>query len=1040
MTFKCIHLADVHFRGLKRHDEYRKVFTSFFKKAKEISPDVIYVGGDIVHSKTQGISPELIDTLNWWFTELAKICPTHIILGNHDGLLNNKDRQDAITPIVKALNNENIFLYKKSGTYSTGIEGYNWCVFSCFDEEGYKNVKPIENEINIALYHGCVVGSKTDLDWELEGEVKSNFFDKFDFAFLGDIHKRQYLNAEKTIAYPGSTIQQNYGEETEKGFLLWEIKNKNDFISKFIKLENPYKFVTIDWENSINKTLEKIKKNVEKKSRLRVNINSKVSQIEIETLYEKIKETISPTEIVFKISNEKEILRENKVIINKILDIKSEANRTSFLKENYENLSEKEIQKVNLLFNNNLEKLPKELDYNSNKWSLKELEFNNTFSYGKNNKINFDKLKGVVGIFGKNRSGKSSIPGTLMYCLFNSTDRGNMKNIHIINNRKARCFARATLNIDGKDYFIERKTKKNSTKKGEVWSSTDLSLTTMKDSVEIDQSEEQRRETEKILRNLIGTRENFLYTSFSSQGEINKFISEKSSVRKNILSNFLGLNIYEDLYKNSREEYSYLKLKIKNLENKDWSNLVKENLEKIESYKLDLQKCEEKINNCNEKLLNFKLSLSKINDSLKRHPSGYTLHEIKTKVNKKLNLIEKREKNLLSLYKEKEDILEKIKKFEIFKESFSLDEIKSEKERLKVLAEKKILIENSIENSLKDKKSSDDKINILNDVPCNDSFPNCKFIKDAYKEKSERKNYKNIINELKSDLYEIKNAVSDIDLKEIEIKIEKYNKIINNEYKTKIDLKSISDKIVISEKEIVTEKENLIYLENILKDILKLEDASQIEKEKLLKKEIVSIEEEIKIKEVSKRKILSEILYLENNIKTLEKESKEYQSIIEEFRAYENFSKLVSKKGIPSILTSSLLPKINHEINNILKGITSFSIQIENENNNLEVYIMYEDSKRVIECGSGMEKMMTSIAIRVALINITNLSKPDFFIIDEGFGALDETNIEACSRLLQSLKNYFKSIIIISHVDAIKDVVDDILKIESRGKDLYVRY
>ena len=102
--------------------------------------------------------------------------------------------------------------------------------------------------------------------------------------------------------------------------------------------------------------------------------------------------------------------------------------------------------------------------------------------------------------------------------------------------------------------------------------------------------------------------------------------------------------------------------------------------------------------------------------------------------------------------------------------------------------------------------------------------------------------------------------------------------------------------------------------------------------------------------------------------------------------------------------------------------------------------IMYEDSKRVIECGSGMEKMMTSIAIRVALINITNLSKPDFFIIDEGFGALDETNIEACSRLLQSLKNYFKSIIIISHVDAIKDVVDDILKIESRGKDLYVRY
>ena len=115
MSFKCLHIADVHFRGLKRHDEYRVVFSKLFEKAKELQPDLIFVGGDIVHSKTQGISPELINILNWWFTSLAEIAPTHVILGNHDGLILNQNRLDAITPVVEALNNPRLFLYKKSG-------------------------------------------------------------------------------------------------------------------------------------------------------------------------------------------------------------------------------------------------------------------------------------------------------------------------------------------------------------------------------------------------------------------------------------------------------------------------------------------------------------------------------------------------------------------------------------------------------------------------------------------------------------------------------------------------------------------------------------------------------------------------------------------------------------------------------------------------------------------------------------------------------------------------------------------------------------
>ena len=141
---RIVHIADIHWRGLSRHDEYKESFACFFDKISSLNPDVIYVGGDIVHSKTQGISPELIDSLCWWFTEMSNVAPTHVILGNHDGLVLNKSRQDAISPIIDALKNPNIYLYKDSGVYPTGHDGFEWCVFSCFDEEGWENVEPTD--------------------------------------------------------------------------------------------------------------------------------------------------------------------------------------------------------------------------------------------------------------------------------------------------------------------------------------------------------------------------------------------------------------------------------------------------------------------------------------------------------------------------------------------------------------------------------------------------------------------------------------------------------------------------------------------------------------------------------------------------------------------------------------------------------------------------------------------------------------------------------------------------------------------------------
>ena len=159
------HIADTHIRNLKYHFEYREVFKQLYKSLKEEKVDYIIHCGDIAHTKTQ-ISPEFVDMCREFFENLAAIAPTYIILGNHDGNLRNDSRQDAISPIVKAINNPNLILLRNAG--ETRIND-KFClnVLSVFDEENW--TQPTDpTAVNIALYHGAVSGVKTDTGWVMD--------------------------------------------------------------------------------------------------------------------------------------------------------------------------------------------------------------------------------------------------------------------------------------------------------------------------------------------------------------------------------------------------------------------------------------------------------------------------------------------------------------------------------------------------------------------------------------------------------------------------------------------------------------------------------------------------------------------------------------------------------------------------------------------------------------------------------------------------------------------------------------------------------
>jgi exonuclease SbcC len=174
-----------------------------------------------------------------------------------------------------------------------------------------------------------------------------------------------------------------------------------------------------------------------------------------------------------------------------------------------------------------------------------------------------------------------------------------------------------------------------------------------------------------------------------------------------------------------------------------------------------------------------------------------------------------------------------------------------------------------------------------------------------------------------------------------------------------------------------------------------------------------------------------------NKLEQLSKEAEEAAKIIEEQKVYDYIVQAFSKNGIPAYVLKNKLPEINAELNNILAGIVSFRIFLETEvgSNTLDVFIEDKDSRRVIELASGMEKMIASLAIRVALISLSSLPKPDIFIIDEGWGVLDANNVGKVLELLQSIKTRFKSMIVISHIDAVKEVANSMITIYDNGNE-----
>ena len=331
----------------------------------------------------------------------------------------------------------------------------------------------------------------------------------------------------------------------------------------------------------------------------------------------------------------------------------------------------------------------------------------------------------------------------------------------------------------------------------------------------------------------------------------------------------------------------------------------------------------------------------------------------------------------------------------------------------------------------------------LEDTPCNDECPINKYMKDALKAKKDAEKQTSKIEDLKEDLKITRKSLKKLIDKGLKEKLEKYNELLTQHNDFSMEKSRTELSLATEKNKIQKLKDDISISEQAYDEMranLSTDDAAlQI---RALRSKLYNLRSSIADKENRHATLSETIGLLQSDIKKLLEEKESFESLNEQWRVFELFLQATSKNGIPLEVIRSRLPEINAEIASVLQGVTGFTVELESDegSNEMAIYINYGDSRRIIECCSGMEKMMSALAIRVALINVSALPKSDILIIDEGFGSLDAMNVEACGRFLEALKKWFKTILVISHVDAVKDGVDNVLEIIRKGPDAKVQF
>lgn len=649
------------------------------------------------------------------------------------------------------------------------------------------------------------------------------------------------------------------------------------------------------------------------------------------------------------------------------------------------------------------------------KWFIKNIEFSNFLSYGKNQKIDFEKCDGIIAVESDppNFGGKTILTVDLLLFLFFNETTKSSKAIEIFNRftDDNKVLVKGEIVIDGDQYIIVRNIERKLSKKGEWNVKTELDFyKKLSDGSLQNFTGEQRRETENFIKKSIGTKDDFLMTILTTASNLEGLIDAKPTARGQVVSRFMGLDYLKRKEEVAKGFYSdFSKSMMSNVYNSE--ELRGDN----EDYKIKIKEKEEGINTLNQDMVTLQERIIKgqqYRDDLLKQKFNDIDEDISKLVPAKL------ESEIVELEFEQTKLKKQISEIKVIEPSefYHEDQHDLIKEEYKKKYEESVEVKNKIKD-LEELKSSVD--NGIKCEHCGIELLNAEITKNKLSELAGFSMQKDQIEGLMREI--TSKEESFVKLKKEFDEYEK-NKLIRDKYiisleSVELKISNLRDKLKkyfeIQDK---IKKNNEVDGKMIQADLL----MEKLEREKTEITDKIS-NNKFEIKNMKEK--------IENNIKIIDK-------IIEEGKKekiYKIYLELFGKNGISKMIMRTMTPLINSELQRLLEDSSHFRLEVRINDKNEVEFIMVDNNTQVekdMSSGSGFERTIASLALRSVLSKVCSLPKPNIVVFDEVFGKISNENLEMVGEFFIKIKDYFEKIFVITHNPLVNNWSDSVVRIK----------
>ena len=667
------------------------------------------------------------------------------------------------------------------------------------------------------------------------------------------------------------------------------------------------------------------------------------------------------------------------------------------------------------------------------RYKVEWVRWSNFLSYGENNFIDFNDLKGLVLLKSEpaNQGGKTNFACDLIeFLLFGSVDSGKANVLKKIFNKhlpdSTEVKVEGGIEIDGEHYVIKRtltrpQRKKRTaksivTQKVEYFRVVDGTEIILEDNENLE--EESNTQTNKLIKEAIGNKKDFNLVVLANSDNLKELVSMKDTERGKLLSRWIGLLPLEEKDIKAREKWNkeispsllsgkYVK--------EDLISFVETSKQEIDVLTKTIGDTEKKLKDADENIVKFNKEKDDL-FGLKQYVDAAIQNVDVVTLKRKLETITEDGKAISSKITQVDEEIALIGNIEFSDSEYN------------VLIEQRDKLVNLIASLKADIHLLKGQITSLEKAEycptCGQKLANVdnSAIIEENRKKIEVFTFNGI--ERNNELNLIKNKINELD--EIRKNYLKKNSLEINKASLNVSLANKRNEY--------TETKNL--LDSLIRNQESIEHNNKIDAKVNVLKANIQTEETIKYR------LVTEIEGYKREIKHLTQQISEHEIIINKLieeeslvKAWRYYLMMVGKNGIGKMVLRQTLPIINSELNYLLEDVCDFNVFVEiDDKNDINFSIVVDDVKSDLSSGSGFEQTVAALALRAVLGNISTMSRPSFMLLDEVLGGVAKDNYENIKKLYDRILKDYSFIFQVTHLDDIADWHDTTVVVKKENR------